>query len=174
MRRIVEIGIANYSGIHFKQGDVYLGCDANLSLYQEQDDYTPPPDFVTSVVREVAIIDRPHVESVIFSYPQNNLHCGQIDARSGRGWRRRHVKAQTLDAFLQDHSELGFTERIDYLHIPTSEPIDKILRGFSFRVKPRVVWGHYMRDRPSVVRLFERLGYTVYSASHLLAVLHES
>jgi len=96
MRRLVEIGIGNRSGINFEDGDIYIGCDAAFSHFQEKGEYSPPPEFVESRVSELAIVPQSQDKTVEFVYPSNDLLGFILTDENreryagGRGWQKKN------------------------------------------------------------------------------------
>lgn len=174
MRNIVQIGNGLNSFIEFKAGDRFISCDPMLPYFQKQNRYSPPPDFVEFRISEIAIVPSGYADSIGFAYFEKRMESGFIldgsRRKPSRGWKTKKVKALTLDAWLEANSDLGFTEHIDLLYMPTGTPAYTIFKDFSFKVKPKIVLTAVIQEGTELVNLFKAQGYEIYVRDSLLAI----
>ena len=175
MRRIVQIGTGIQSWIHFKEGDVFLGCEPMYSEMKERYRIDVVPDFVESYIYEGLIGSKKFRSTAKYTYSKKLYEKGFI---LDSGKRRPSVynvvekPCITLDELLEKYEAHGFMESIDFLNVGFGHiGLDVIFAEYSWRIKPKI-FTTVTCNKKEMVSIFQGQGYDVLKVDNpFLAVL---
>ena len=165
MRNIIEFGYGDHSTSLVRNGDNLLGAEPLLSLFLEI--HKPEVTLNFFHVDEIAIADHDghcDLHQLGDSLEEGYTPLGATDWEQARH-RKRRVPCLTLDSWLAQYSDQGFTERIDCINcVLNGNTADVIFEQFSFNPRPKVIMiRQHLLPRRTLERM-EGLGYNCFTS----------
>ncbi len=164
MRYIIEFGFAYYTSSYLDCDDKFLAAEPLLSAYNRRKQGLEMPEgLVFCQIDELAIAG--HDGEIDIKYSPRKIEMADTSDLSDFGEKEEtvRVKCLTLDSWLAQYRDEGFTEKIDYLNVCVNgNAADPIFESFSFEPRPEFIMIRQPEFPENSIKQMERHGYRIY------------
>ena len=164
MRHIIEFGFAYYTSSFLDCEDKFLAAEPLLSAYNgRKQGLEMPEGLVFCHIDELAIAG--HDGEIDIKYSPRKIEMADTSDLHDFGEKEEvvRVKCLTLDSWLAQYRDEGFTEKIDYLNVCVNgNAADPIFESFSFNPRPEFIMIRQPEFPENSIKQMERHGYRIY------------
>ena len=156
-RNIVEFGFAYYSTSFHLEHDQMIAAEPLAGLYENIE---VPEDLDFFNLDEIAITDFDGTCTIHFD-PNELEHAALVTFEELP--QARDIPCLTLDSWILQYADQGFTERIDILNCVLNCDSGPVFRGFSFNPRPEFIMIRQPGFPDEAINIMKTNGYLIYA-----------